>query len=450
MLFKIRKGLDIPLTGQPGQAIGEKPSVNSVALLGHDYIGLKPTLQVAEGDRVKLGQTIFTDKTTGVHYTSPGSGVINAIHRGERRVLQSVVIQLEGNEEEKFTAYTQQELSQLSREQVRENLLASGLWTSIRTRPYSKVPAPDSLPHSIFVTAMDSNPLALNASVVIKAYQQDFLNGLSAILRLTEGKVFLCKYTGADIPTHGSNQVTVAEFQGPHPAGLVGTHIHLLDPVSATKTVWHLNFQDLIAIGKLFTTGRLWTERTISLAGPLVRRPRLVRTRIGANTEELVDGELPPLYSRIISGPVLSGHRAVGWATFLGRYHSQVTAVPEGGRRQLRAFLGWLLPGLNHYSAINIFWSSFSRKRKFGLTTLLNGSPRAMVPIGSYEEIMPLDILPTQLLRALVVQDTDVAQALGCLELDEEDLALCSFVCPSKFDYGPILRMNLEHIEREG
>ena len=450
MKFKIKKGLDLPLSGQPEQSINEKPPVRSVALLGHDYMGLKPTLEVAEGDRVRLGQTLFTDKTTGVRHTSPGSGVISAINRGERRVLQSVVIRLEGNDEEGFTAYSQQELSQLSREQVMENLLASGLWTSLRTRPYSKVPAPDSLPHSIFVTAMDSNPLAPDAAVVIKAYQQEFLNGLSVVSRLTVGNVYVCKYAGAEIASEDDDKITVAEFQGPHPAGLVGTHIHHPDPVSTTKTVWHLNYQDVIAMGKLFTTGKLWTERIISLAGPLVREPRLIRTRLGANTEDLVEGELPPLYSRIISGSVLSGHRAAGWATYLGRYHSQVTAVPEGGRRNLRAFLGWLLPGVNNYSASNVFWSSLTRKRKFGLTTLMNGSPRAMVPIGSYEEVMPLDILPTQLLRALVVQDTDVAQALGCLELDAEDLALCSFVCPSKYDYGPVLRINLERIEREG
>ncbi len=450
MLLKIKKGLDIPITGEPEQAVHDKFTAKSVALLGQDTIGLKPTIHIAEGDRVKLGQTLFTDKTTAVNYTSPGSGVISAVHRGERRVLQSVVISLEGDEEETFTSYSQQELPRLSREQVRDNLLASGLWTALRTRPYSKVPAPDSLPHSIFVTVMDSNPLAPKADVVLNPYKQDFLNGLTAVSRLTDGKVFVCKYPGADIPTNGSNQVTVAEFQGPHPAGLVGTHIHCLDPVSASKTVWHLNYQDVIAIGKLFTTGRLWVERTISLAGPLVNRPRLICTRMGANTEDLVEGELPPLYSRVISGSILSGHRAAGWATFLGRYHTQVSVVPEGGRRQLRAFLGWILPGPNDFSAINVFVSSFFRNRKFGLTTLLNGSSRAMVPIGSYEEVMPLDILPTQLLRALVVEDTDVAQALGCLELDEEDLALCSFVCPSKYDYGPLLRTNLERIEREG
>ncbi len=451
VLLKIKKGLDIPIAGEPEQAVHDKFTAKSVALLGQDTIGLKPTMHVAEGDRVKLGQVLFSDKKTpGVNYTSPGTGVVSAIHRGARRVLHAVVIRLEGDEEETFAAYSQQELSGLSRDQVRENLLVSGLWTALRTRPYSKVPAPDSMPHSIFVTAMDSNPLAPKADVVLNPYKQDFLNGLTAVSRLTGGKVFVCKYPGADIPKNDSSQVAIAEFSGPHPAGLVGTHIHFLHPVSPAKTVWHLNYQDVIAIGKLFTTGRLWVERTISLAGPLVNRPRLICTRLGANTEDLVREEVPQLYSRIISGSVLSGHHAAGWATFLGRYHCQISVVAEGGKRSLRAFLGWLGPGPDKFSSANVLVSSFFRDRKFKLDTLQNGSPRAMVPIGTYEAVMPLDILPTQLLRSLVVQDTDTAQALGCLELDEEDLALCSFVCPSKYDFGPLLRTNLDRIEREG
>ncbi len=450
-MHKIKKGLDIPIAGDPEQVIHDGPAVTSVALLGPDYIGMRPTMLVQEGDRVKLGQTLFTDKKNpGVNYTAPGTGVVTSIHRGARRVFQSLVIRLEGDEEETFRAYPREDLARLSREQVRENLLASGLWTALRTRPYSKVPAPDTLPHSLFVTAMDSSPLAPKADVVINPHKQDFIDGLSVLSGLTDGKIFVCKYRGADIAQNGNDRVTVAEFAGPHPAGLVGTHIHFLDPVSATKMVWHLNYQDVIAIGKLFTTGQLWTERIISLSGPLVHRPRLMRTRLGANTEELVHDEAAHVLSRVISGSVLAGHRAAGWATFLGRYHNQVCVVAEGGRPSLRAFLGWMGPGPDKFSSKNVFISSLFRHKKFPLDALLNGSRRAMVPIGTYEQVMPLDILPTQLLRALVIQDTDVAQALGCLELDEEDLALCSFVCPSKYEFGPLLRANLALIEREG
>jgi Na+-transporting NADH:ubiquinone oxidoreductase subunit A len=451
MRFTIKRGLDVPITGEPVQEIDAARPVESVALLGPDYVGMKPTMQVAEGDHVKVGQVLFSDKKTpGVLYTSPGSGTVTRIHRGARRALQAVVVRLEGDAEEGFRVYTRGELDRLTREQVRDNLVSSGLWTAIRTRPYSKVPALDAVPHSIFVSAADSNPLAARPDVVIGEYPEDFTAGLSLLGRLTEGKVFVCKPPDAQVPTHGVAGVEVAEFTGPHPAGIVGTHIHFVDPVSASKVVWHVGYQDVIAIGKLFTTGRLWTERVVALAGPLVERPRLVRTRLGANTDDLVKGEVPHTRSRIVSGSVLAGHRAAAWATFLGRYHLQVCVLTEGGDESLREFLGWLGPGPDKFSTAHVFISTFFKGRKFALDTLMNGSPRAMVPIGTYEGVMPLDILPTQLLRALIVKDTDTAQALGCLELDEEDVALCSFVCPSKYDFGPLLRDNLAIIEREG
>jgi Na+-transporting NADH:ubiquinone oxidoreductase subunit A len=239
----------------------------------------------------------------------------------------------------------------------------------------------------------------------------------------------------------------VAEFEGPHPAGLAGTHIHFLAPVNAQRVVWTVNYQDVIAIGRLFTQGRIVPERIVAFAGPPVRDPRLVRMRMGAALEPLWREGIADIECRVLSGPVLSGYRAAGWGAYLGRYHVQVAVLQEGRKRDL---LGWILPGRNRFSVTNAYTSSFFRSRRFDFTTSQNGSPRAMVPIGSYERVMPLDILPTQLLRALIVGDTDVAQQLGCLELDEEDLALCSFVCPGKHDFGPILRENLERIEKEG
>ncbi|GJL53621.1 MAG: Na(+)-translocating NADH-quinone reductase subunit A [Nitrospirales bacterium] len=446
--ISINNGLHIPITGEPEQVIYDGPHVQSVALLGQDYVGMKPSVLVEEGARVKLGQPIFLDKANpGVMYTSPGSGVVTAINRGAKRALQSVVIQLEGNDEETFPTYSHEELPRLTRDQVRDHLVESGLWTALRTRPYSKVPSPDTTPHSIFVTAMDTNPLAPQASRVIREYKDDFIHGLRLVSHLTDGTVFLCKALGEDIPSISTTQLTVAEFTGPHPSGLVGTHIHFLDPVGPNKTVWHLGYQDVIAVGKLFTTGKIWTDRIIALAGPVVTEPRLIRTRLGARTEDLVEGQLEPVRCRVISGSLLSGHWAIGWAMFLGRYHSQLTVVPEGGER---TFLGWLSPGPEKFSALNVFVSSFFRHITFRMNSLEQGSPRAIVPVGVYEDVMPLDILPTPLLRALVVKDTDSAQALGCLELDEEDIALCSFVCPSKYNFGPFLRASLEHIEREG
>ena len=449
MPYRINKGLTLPIEGAPRQVIEDGPAVARVALIGSDYVGMKPTMLVAEGDTVTLGQPLFEDKKNpGVIFAAPGAGTVEAINRGAKRVLQSVVIRLEGDAAESFERYDDAELDSLEGDIVRQNLIRSGLWTSLRKRPYSKVPAVDAQAEAIFVTAMDSNPLAADPALVVAEDPDNFQRGLR-ILSTLSPKLYVCTAPDADLPVPALGNAELAEFEGPHPAGLVGTHIHLLHPVSATRSVWHINYQDVMAIGELFASGRLPTRRVIALGGPQCRNPRLIRTRIGACTDELIASELGEASEcRVISGSVWSGRRAAGWASYLGRYHLQLSILAEGRERE---FLGWVRPGTDKFSAINVFVSSLRRATKrFAMTTSQNGSPRAMVPIGNYEDIMPLDILPTQLLRALVVRDTDSAQALGCLELDEEDLALCSFVCVGKYDFGPYLRANLEQIEREG
>jgi Na+-transporting NADH:ubiquinone oxidoreductase subunit A len=445
-MIKIKHGLDLPITGAPAQRIEAARPVRSVAVIGFDYHGMKPTMEVQVGDRVKLGQVLFSDKKTpGVIYTAPGAGVVSAIHRGEKRVLQSVVIDLDGDEQLSFAQYSAAQLGSLSDAQVRENLQQSGLWTALRSRPFSKVPAVDAVPSSIFVTAIDTHPLAADPTVVIGEYASDFENGLKVLSRL--GKVFLCKAEGASLPGEQQANVQPAAFAGPHPAGLAGTHIHFLDPVNASKSVWSISYQDVIAVGKLFTSGQLWVERVVALAGPVVEQPRLLRTRLGANLDELTAGQLQSGYNRVISGSVLGGRTAQGAFAFLGRYHSQVSCLAEGADREL---MHYLRAGVNKHSVLNIFVSKLMGAKKFPFSTTTNGSPRAMVPVGNYEAVMPLDILPTQLLRYLSVGDTEMAQKLGCLELDEEDLALCTYVCAGKYEYGPILRDNLARIEKEG
>ena len=449
MQFNIKEGLDLPITGGPKQIIEDGNKVNSVAILGMDYVGMKPTMMVSEGDTVKLGQILFTDKKNpGVNFTSPGAGVVKSINRGAKRALQSVVIELKGSAQVSFNKYNESELTDLTVEQVKENLLASGLWATIRTRPYGKTPAVDSKPSSIFVTAIDTRPLAADPAVIIRTRSNDFNNGLALIAKLTDGKTYVCKATGADIVT--GNTVAVAEFSGPHPAGLPSTHIHFIDSVNISKCVWHLDYQAVIAIGALFTSGKLNVERVVSLAGPTVKNPRLIRTRVGANTDDLVAGELlDDVESRVISGSVLYGHTAADWAAYLGCYNNQVSALQEGRSREL---FGWIVAGKDKYSALNVYTSSVERKhnRLFPLTTDKNGSNRAIVPVGIYEAVMPMDILPTPLLKALVIGDSDQAQLLGCLELEEEDVSLFTFVDPGKHDFGPVLRANLTKIEKEG
>ncbi|WP_440162631.1 Na(+)-translocating NADH-quinone reductase subunit A [Actinobacillus pleuropneumoniae] len=449
-MITIKKGLDLPIAGTPAQVIHNGNTVNEVAMLGEEYVGMRPSMKVREGDVVKKGQVLFEDKKNpGVVFTAPASGTVVTINRGEKRVLQSVVIKVEGDEQITFTRYEAAQLASLSAEQVKQNLIESGLWTAFRTRPFSKVPALDAIPSSIFVNAMDTNPLAADPEVVLKEYETDFKDGLTVLTRLFNGQkpVYLCKDADSNIPLSPAIEgITIKSFSGVHPAGLVGTHIHFVDPVGATKQVWHLNYQDVIAIGKLFTTGELFTDRIISLAGPQVKNPRLVRTRLGANLSQLTANELNAGENRVISGSVLSGATAAGPVDYLGRYALQVSVLAEGREKEL---FGWIMPGSDKFSITRTVLGHFGKKL-FNFTTAVHGGERAMVPIGAYERVMPLDIIPTLLLRDLAAGDTDSAQNLGCLELDEEDLALCTYVCPGKNNYGPMLRAALDKIEKEG
>lgn len=446
-MIKIRKGLDLPITGNPRQTIEDGPKIRSVAVIGFDYQGMKPTMTVKAGDRVKRGQELFSDKKTpGVIYTAPAAGVVSAVHRGAQRVFQSVVIDVDGDDFVEFQRYSSAQLPTLDRQQVRDNLVNSGLWTALRTRPFSKVPSPESAPSSLFVTAMDTNPLAADPAVIIADKPQAFSDGLAVLARLLDGKVFVCHAPGAQLPKGQGSNLVYQEFGGVHPAGNAGTHIHFLDPVSAKKTVWTIGYQDVIAVGELFASGQLPVDRVISLAGPQVVAPRLVRTRLGASLEELTAGQLKEGENRVISGSVFGGRHGGAATRYLGRFHNQISVLGEGRER---TFLHYLRLGFKSYSVLPIYISKFVGG-KFSFTTSTNGSERAMVPVGAYERVMPLDILPTQLLRSLIVGDTESAQQLGCLELDEEDLALCTFVCPGKYEYGPILRRNLTRIELEG
>lgn len=436
---KIRKGLDIPLAGSPQQSISRGNDVRSVALLGPDYFGIKVGMEVREGERVRLGQPLFRDKqNAGVVFTSPGAGIVKAINRGERRALQSVVVELDGDDEQAFDS--------VSSDNLRAGLLTSGLWTAFRTRPYSRIPAPESSPGALFVTAIDTNPLAADPAVVIAGEADAFDKGLQLLTQLGDGPIYVCTKPDAGIACPATEPFQHATFSGPHPAGLVGTHIHFLHPVSETRAVWHIAYQDVIAIGKFFSAGRLSVERVVALCGPRVREPRLVTTRLGANTSDLLRDEIESGDVRVVSGSVLSGHRASGWGAYLGRYHTQVAVLAEGSQRE---FLAFMRAGLHKYSASRAYVGHLFRRR-YDLTSSQNGSPRAMVSIGSFEDVMPLDILATPLLKALLVRDTDNARDLGCLELDEEDLALCTFVCNGKYEYGPYLRDNLRDIEVNG
>ena len=446
-MITIKKGLDLPIAGAPSQVINDGKSITKVALLGEEYVGMRPTMHARVGDEVKKGQVLFADKKNpGVVFTAPASGKVIEVNRGAKRVLQSVVIEVAGEEQITFNSYEANQLASLDRETVKAQLVESGSWTALRTRPFSKVPAIESSTQAIFVTAMDTNPLAAQPELIINEQSEAFVAGLDILSSLTDGKVYVCK-GGESLPRSEKANVEEHVFNGPHPAGLAGTHMHFLYPVSAENVAWSINYQDVIAFGKLFLTGELYTDRVISLAGPVVNNPRLVRTQIGASLEELTDNELMPGEVRVISGSVLSGTEASGPHAFLGRYHQQVSVLREGREKEL---FGWAMPGKNKFSVTRSFLSHLFKGQLFNMTTTTNGSDRSMVPIGNYEKVLPLDMEPTLLLRDLCAGDTDNAQRLGALELDEEDLALCTYVCPGKYEFGELLRECLDKIEKEG
>ncbi len=452
-LHAITRGLDIPLAGAPVQRIAAARAATRVALVAADYVGIKPTLRVQTGDRVLRGTVLLEDKRTpGVAFTAPAAGTIAAVHRGERRALRSIVIDIDPDDgrtqQVEFASYTGKPVAELSADALRALLVESGSWTAFRTRPFSKVPAPDTKPRAIFVTAIDTHPHAPDVGVVLQERLTDFEAGLAAVAKLAPDRTYLCRAAGAATTLPMPAGITVEEFAGPHPAGVPGTHIHLVDPVDPNRIAWHIGYQDVAAIGRLVVTGDLDVDRVIALAGPGVVRPRLLRTRLGAATDDLVRGEIAPGEQRVISGSVLDGRVATGEVDgWLGRYHQQISVLPEGREREL---FGWIAPGADKFSLWRVVLGHWRKRGLLPLTTATNGGPRAMVPIGGYERVLPLDLPATFLLRALITGDVEQAEALGVLELDEEDLALCTFVCPGKYEYGPLLRTMLERIEKEG
>ncbi|GAB4337356.1 MAG: Na(+)-translocating NADH-quinone reductase subunit A [Desulfobulbaceae bacterium] len=443
----IRRGLDIPLDGAPEQVIREGPRITKVALVADDFPGMKPTMMVAVGDRVRTGEKLFEDKKNpGVFFTAPGCGRVTAIQRGSKRKFEELVIELDGDESLTFQGLENRDPSRIRPEEIRKTLLDAGLWTAFRTRPFGRIPSVDQTPASLFVTAIDTEPLAADPAVIIHACRNDFRLGLEILGRFLPVPLHLCLREGFTTDPGPRENVIRHYFRGPHPAGLPSTHIHFIDPVHENKSVWHICYQDVIGIGHLFRTGKVMTDRIVSLAGPGVISPVLLRTRAGALIGDLCAGLLDTgTICRMISGSVLNGRHAAGIHQFLGRYDRQVTVIPE---KNGRGFLNWLRPGADRYSITSLFLSSFLPGKRFSLSTAVWGGTRAIFPLGTYEKVMPLDLIVTALLKSLAVGDEEKAAALGCLELVEEDLALCSFVCPAKNEYGPMLRDMLTRIEK--
>jgi Na+-transporting NADH:ubiquinone oxidoreductase subunit A len=437
----IRKGLNLPIVGQAEDKIEEK-TVKRVAILADDYIGMKPSMLVNVGDSVQAGDVVFTcKKNEGLRFTSPVNGRVIEINRGERRAFESVVFEITGTSQAVLRSYKQQNIDHFKTEEIKQILAESGLVTCLRERPFEKSVKIDQTPTALFITATDTNPLAPRPFRVIRERKDDFQAGVSILAKLSP-IVYLCQEPGPIL----AKGAEVVEFDGPHPAGLVGTHINRLCPVGPGIKVWHVGYQDVIAIGYLFRTGKLDYTRVISLAGPHALKPRLIRCIRGASLEELCRGETAE-ETRIISGSVFHGHHAQGTKAYLGHFANQVSLIKEDHSREL---LGWHMPGFNRFSVKGVFVAKLNPFRKFAFTSTTYGSLRAMVPTGNFEQVFPLDLMPTQLLRAICSGDAEQAQELGVLDLAEDDLALCTFVDSGKVDYGPILRRTLDMIEKEG
>ena len=412
--IRLAKGLNVAVDGPPEQEIHPGAPTSSVALIPGDHPGRRFDPLVEVGEHVKLGQPLLRCRE---HHelvlTAPGAGRVASIDRGRRRALRAVTIALEGPDEVEFPRRDRASLPRTSREEVRETLLASGLWSALRARPFGSIPDPHAEPRALFVTAIDTNPLSPDPAVVLAERAEDFVDGLEVLGRLLDGELYLCMARGGAVPGAECPRVRVVEVSGPHPAGLPGTHMHLVDPAGRGRTHWHVNYQDVASVGRLFTSGRLDVERVVALGGPRVARPRLVRTRLGADVEELLDGELRPGPCTIVSGSVLSGRLASGWGRHLGRYHLSVSALE---REDVPA----------------------------------RARPGPMIPVEAFDRALPLRLLAAPLLRSLVLGDVERAVALGCLELEEEDLALCAYVCPARLPYGAYLRAVLDEIARAG
>lgn len=444
-VFKITKGLNINMTGKPEKLFGKAGTSELYALKPADFHGLVPRLDVREGTAVKAGTTLFVDKSRPeICFTSPVSGTVTAINRGERRVIIEVVIKPGTSIE--YEAFTSGDPLVMEREGILSLILKSGLWPSLKQRPYNLIADPDAIPKSIFIPVFDSAPLAPDYDFIIKGSESDFQTGINALSRLTSGKV----YVNASDTTQSSafTQVKNAQvnfFKGIHPAGNPSIHISRIDPINKGDVVWVVYPQDVVAIGRLFNRGVYDASKLIALTGSEVLSPRYYRILNGASVKSLVDGNVQKSNHRYISGNPLTGTK-VNHSGYISYYDSQFTVIPEGDHSE---FIGWAMPGLNKYSFYRLFWSWLSPKREYTLDTNLNGSHRAFVLTGMYEKVFPFDIYPMQLLKAIIAGDIDNMERLGIYEIAEEDFALCEFIDASKTEMQSLVRKGLDLMKKE-
>ncbi len=443
-VIKIRKGLDIKLLGKAEKTLQSIDNTDEFALKPIDFPNLTPKMDVKVGDEVKCGSPLFHDKyLPEVFFTSPVSGKVTAINRGERRRILEVVVEPDGKQE--VVSFKSGNPGSLSKEDITENLLVSGCWPFIKQRPYGIMANPKDTPMSIYVSGFDTAPLAPDYDFILQNQLEDFQTGIDALSKLTDGKVYLNLAADGASPLQKIKNVVQTKFAGPHPAGNVGIQIHHIRPINKGETVWTINPQDVATIGRLFTKGVFDATRIVALAGSEVKKPQYYKTLIGASIKPMVNGNVNDGDLRYISGNALTGAQ-IAKNGFIGYYDSLVTVIPEGNYAEM---FGWALPGLQKFSTSRTFVSWLTPNKEYKLDTNYHGGKRAFVMAGEYNKVFPMDILPVELLKAILVDDIDKMEQLGIYEVIEEDMALCEFVCTSKIEVQEILRKGLNALIKE-
>jgi len=445
-LIRIRKGLDIRLKGTAERVIVKPEPASSYGVKPIDFYGIVPKLLVQPDDQVKAGTPLFFDKYhPDVLFVSPVSGKVTAVHRGERRIIQEIVVTPDGQDD--HLVFPQDDPLSLSRDEVVKTLLKSGCWPYIRQRPYGIIADPKDTPKSIFVSGFDTAPLAPDIDFILSGYKEEFQTGINVLKQLTQGNVFLNipdDISSISVYPHISN-AKITRFKGPHPAGNVGIQIHHLDPINKGDIVWYVNPQDVLILGRLFLHGIYDASKLVALTGSEVHHCRYYHVMAGASIRPMVENNVQSGDLRYISGNVLTG-RKIPADGYVGFYDSQVTVIPEGRHFEL---LGWAMPGFNKVSASRTFFSWMRPGHEYRLDTNMNGAQRAYVLTGQYEKVLPMDIYPVNLIKAILVEDVDLMEKLGIYEASEEDFALCEFVCTSKINVQEIIRNGLDLIRKE-
>ncbi len=448
--IKIKKGLDIPMQGEAEKILNTAPRSATYSLCPPDFHSLTPKMLLKEGEKVKAGTPLFFDKyNEKIVFTSPVSGTFSDLVRGEKRRILRIVI--EADQEDEYVDFGAADPKDLSREQVIEKLLKSGLWPSIRQRPYSVIANPNDVPKAIFISAFDSAPLGPDLDFIINGQEKEFQVGLNALKKLTDGKIHLGVHA-ENTTSKGFLQaegVRVNTFKGPHPAGNVGIHIHHVDPIADKDDIaWYLGVQHVITIGRLFERGIYDATKIVALTGSEVLNPRYYRVTSGAKVSDVILQNIRKeegLNTRIISGNVLTGMH-IEPEGYIRYYHDQISIIPEGDKPEI---FGWITPNLDKFSVSRTFPAFLMPWKKYRLNTNIRSGERPFVITGLYEKVLPMEIMPMQLVKSIMINDIDMMENLGIYEVAPEDFALCEYVCPSKIDFQDWIMEGLDTIRKE-